>query len=163
MEPKRTLIGYIIEKGEKFKLIAPVFENRYSPFKDYFFNLKSEIEKKLTVNQNKGKSDRDVINYRTLYKYFNKFCNTGAWHNKTQIKSLSGFKDFFEFKVMETGLRVICYYDRDQSAIIIYSFSKGGKGGKELNKEMKDHINNLRRSYEDYKRRLKNGGFYEEL
>src|SRR5271157_343469 len=113
-EPKRKYGGYLIAEGDQFDIIAAINSNGNSPFMDYFTELKATMEKKLGQVSKKHKS---VLDYKTLDYYFNRFSKTGKWNNKKQINSL---KDgFWEFKNVDTGLRVPFYYDELNRSVIV--------------------------------------------
>lgn len=112
--------------GEQFDIIAAVTESGSCPFWDEFY---SQLNKRYndSLNRKLSLQKKDQINYRILNTYFIKFCKTGPWSNKQQLRFIEN--GFYEFKCIETNLRVIFYYDsRNRSVIVItHYFDKGGK------------------------------------
>ncbi len=113
-EPKRKYGGYIIQEGEQFDIIAAVNSNGNSPFMEFFIKLKESTEVKLRKGVKKDKSVKD---YKKLDYYFKKFSTSGNWNNKTQINKLED--GFWEFKNVDTGLRVPFYYDKTFRSVIV--------------------------------------------
>ncbi|GBF38475.1 type II toxin-antitoxin system RelE/ParE family toxin [Leptospira johnsonii] len=102
--------GWLIQKGKRFSIIAAIAENGDSPFFEYFSDLKKRLE------ELSGKS-AELMNFRRLDHYFRRFSESGPWFINTQIKKLGG--ELFEFKIIETGLRVFFFYDPDNQAVIV--------------------------------------------
>lgn len=102
-------------------------------------------------NLEKGKTKRDKVNknYTTLGTYFEKFCNHGPWSNEHQIKHLG--EGFYEFKKVDTGLRVPFYYDAINRNVIILTHYFEKKKQKTPQKELKK-MKVLKKQFEEYRK-----------
>ena len=149
-EPKRKYGGYLIAEGPQFDIIAAINNNGNSPFMDYYMGLKETVEKKLKQGSKKHKSVRD---YKTLNYYFGKFKNTGPWNNRTQINSLED--DFWEFKNVDSGLRVPFYYDESNRRVIILTHYFEKKYQKTRQSDIK-RMQQIRSEFQEYRRRIEN-------
>jgi phage-related protein len=155
MTPKHKYGGILIaeadkEKGEKFDIIAAVTENGKCPFWDEFFldlNQRYNSAKRKNIFLNK----KDDTNYKKLDYFFDKFSKTGPWSNEKQIRKIED--GFFEFKCIETSLRVIFYYDKHYRNVIVLThyFDKGGND-KTPPKE-KEKMHRIKDSFEIYRRK----------
>ena len=156
-DPKYKYGGRLVaeadrEKGERFDIIAAVTDNGQCPFVDEFYSgLCRRYSESLKNGKRPEKEDR--INYEKLGFYFEKFVASGMWNNSRQLRSIED--GFFEFKSIETGMRVIFYYDDENRSVIILThyFDKGGHD-KTPPKEKK-RMNDIRKGFE--KRRQKGG------
>jgi len=146
-EPKIKYGGYLIAEGTRFDIIAAINSNGNSPFMDYYKVLKETMEKKLRQGSKKHKSVHD---YKTLGYYFEKFKNNGPWNNKTQINSLED--DFWEFKNVDTGLRVPFYYDESNRSVIVLTHYFEKKYQKTRSSEIKK-MQQIRAEFQAYRRR----------
>lgn len=155
IEPKYKYDGILIleadkEKGDNFDIVAAVTESGSCPFWDEFY---LPLNQKYNESMSKGFSfnKKDKINYSVLSTYFDKFCRIGPWSNKHQLRPIEN--GFFEFKCIETSLRVIFYYDKINRGVIILThyFDKGGSD-KTPQKE-KDRMYRIKDSFD--KRREK--------
>lgn len=153
LEPRFKYDGILIIEadrrlGEKFDIIAARLESGNCPFWEYFCELHHKytesLRKKISFNKN------DEVNFRKLNQYFEKLCKTGPWHNEKQIRKIGD--GFFEFKVMETGLRVIFYYDELHEGVVILTHSFIKKKDKMPEKE-KEKMHAIKRSFEKMRKR----------
>ena len=154
-DPKYKYEGRLVaeadkEKGELFDIIAAVTENGQCPFVDEFYSglCQRYIE---SLRNEKGLEKEDRINYEKLMFYFEKFVATGKWNNIRQLRPIED--GFFEFKSIETGMRVIFYYDDQNRSVIILThyFDKGGHD-KTPPKEKK-RMNDIRKSFDTRRRK----------
>jgi phage-related protein len=153
-KPKYKYAGILIleadwDAGDKFDIIAAVTESCKCPFWDEFYmplnqRYNESLRKRFSLNK------KDEINYRVLGTYFKKFCTGGSWNNKRQLRSIEN--GFYEFKCIETNLRVIFYYDDINRGVIILThyFDKGGKD-KTPQKE-KERMYQIKESFEKIRR-----------
>ncbi|HOM10914.1 MAG TPA: type II toxin-antitoxin system RelE/ParE family toxin [Spirochaetota bacterium] len=153
LEPKYKYGGILIveadkKSGEKFDIIAAQLESGNCPFWDYFCGLKHKYEESLRKRISLKKDDQ--INFSKLHQYFDKFCRTGHWYNERQIKKIED--GFFEFKIMETGLRVIFYYDELNKGVIILTHTFLKKKDKMPQKE-RERMYFIKDSFEKMRRR----------
>ena len=130
-KPKYKYGGVLIleadrEAGDKFDIIAAVTESGSCPFWDEFYlplnkRYNESMGKRISLNR------KDGINFRVLKTYFEKFCTGGPWGNIHQLRFIEN--GFYEFKCLETNLRVIFYYDDINRGVIVLThyFDKGGK------------------------------------
>ncbi len=147
-EPIKKYGGYLIVEGESFSIICAVTKSGNSPFWEYFLELKSKYLDKLE----KGKiSKRDTVNldYTVLRQYFDKFCSTGPWRNKDQLRSLED--GFFEFKNVDTGLRIPFYYD-DMNRRVIVLTHYFQKGGQKTPLKEKDRMKDIKKQFEEFRK-----------
>jgi hypothetical protein len=107
--------GILIAEGDLYEIIAAMIGEDSCPFWDYYQDLKKKYEKILE----KGGSQNNKIckDYNTLARYFGKFVDHGHWPNETQLGNLDD--GFFEFKNVDTGLRVPFYYDKRNRKVVI--------------------------------------------
>lgn len=160
LQPKYKYSGVLIaeadrEKGEKFDIIAAVTDNGKCPFWDEFFL--DLIQKYANAQSKKGISDKlalnkkDKINYQRLDHYFERFVKNGPWNNRTQMRPIED--GFYEFKCIETDLRVLFYYDDLNSSVIILThyFDKGGSEKTPLRE--KERMHRIKESFEKFRRK----------
>lgn len=145
-EPKRKYEGYLIAEGDQFDIIAAVNSNGKSPFMDYFIELKTIVEDKLRKGKKKDKSVKD---YKKLDYYFRTFSASGPWNNKTQINSLED--GFWEFKNVDTGLRVPFYYDEIYRGVIVLTYYFEKKSQKTKPGEI-NRMKYIRKEFQEYRR-----------
>lgn len=145
LTPTRKYGGYLIASGDAFDIIAAVTENDDSPFWDYFQDVHDKAMEAIA----RGKKTKESFDYQTLQYYFNKFSGHGSWNNIVQLRSLGD--GFFEFKNVDTGLRVPFYYDdRNRRVIILTHYFEKQKGktpAEELDrmKKIKERFDRARR------------------
>jgi phage-related protein len=144
-EPIKKHGGYLIAAGEQFDIIAAINGNGKSPFWEYFATLNEEVIKRL---QKGSKSNKDVKDYKTLQFYFDKFSNKGRWNNKTQLNSLDD--GFWEFKNVDTGLRVPFYYDEQNRKVIVLTHYFEKKSQKTPAKEI-ERMKQIKKEFENYR------------
>jgi phage-related protein len=145
-EPIKKHGGYLIIAGEQFDIIAAISGNGKSPFFEYFNTLKEEVTKRLK----KGSTNhKDVMNFKTIQFYFEKFSKNGKWGNKTQLNSLDD--GFWEFKNVDTGLRVPFYYDENNRKVIILTHYFEKKSQKTPPKEI-ERMRQIKKEFEAYRR-----------
>ena len=130
-KPKYKYGGVLIleadrDAGDRFDIIAAVTETGSCPFWDEFFfplsqRYNESLRRRISLNR------KDEINHNILNDYFDKFCKNGSWNNIRQLRPIEN--GFFEFKCLETNLRVIFYYDDINRGVIVLThyFDKGGK------------------------------------
>lgn len=107
--------GFLIAEGEKFTIIAAVLDSGNCPFWEYFEKLNNDYNR--ILKKGGSKNNKTCKDYGTLSHYFDKFCDHGSWSNKDQLRSLGN--GFFEFKNIDTGLRVPFYYDESNQSVIV--------------------------------------------
>ena len=147
-EPIKKYGGYLIAEGESFSIICAITKSGNSPFWEYFLELKEKYLKKFE----KGKiNKRDSINldFTVLRHYFEKFCSTGPWSNKDQLRSLED--GFFEFKNIDTGLRIPFYYDDINRRVIVLTHYFEKDGQKTPPKE-KERMKDIKRQFEEFRK-----------
>lgn len=150
LHPKKKYGGILIteadkEAGEEFDIIAAITETGTCPFWDEFFSplmssYNESMKKSISFNK------KDQINYRVLKQYFERFCKTGPWNNKRQLRQIEN--GFFEFKCIETSLRVIFYYDEKNRKVIVIThyFDKGGND--KTPKKEKERMYDIKKGFE---------------
>ncbi len=157
LEPRYKYGGILIVEADeaacdKFDIIAAVTESGRCPFWDEFY-LDLNRRYNESMNRRISLNKKDQNNYRVLNYYFNKFSKNGRWDNIRQIRHIEN--GFFEFKYIETGLRVIFYYDEVHRHVIVIThyFDKGGKDKTPQNEKMK-----MYQIKESFEKRRKKGG-----
>ena len=154
-KPKYKYDGVLIleadrDAGDKFDIIAAVIESGSCPFwDDYYLPLNQRYNESLSKQNSFNR--KDDINYRVLGTYFDKFCTSGPWNNIRQLRPIEN--GFFEFKCLETNLRVLFYYDEINRGVIILThyFDKGGKD-KTPQKE-KERMYQIKESFDKRRRK----------
>jgi len=146
-EPKKKYGGYLIAEGEKFTIIAAINKNGNSPFYEYF----KELSIKYNKLADKGIKKRNKINieYTVLSDYFDKFSDSGPWSNTNQIKSLGD--GYYEFKHIQSGLRVPFYYDKiNQKAIVLTHYFNKDEQKTEF-KEL-ERMKNIKKEFDELRK-----------
>jgi phage-related protein len=147
-KPIKKYGGYLIAEGRKFDIIAAINQNENSPFMEFF----SDLDTKYQELAKKGKKKRNKINldYTTLDLYFEKFKDHGPWPNKRQINTLGD--GFFEFKNVNTGLRVPFYYDElNRNVIILTHYFNKTEQKTPLKELMK--MKEIKKQFDEYRKR----------
>ena len=152
--PIRRHGGILIAEGDQYEIIAAMVSEDSCPFWDYFHELKSKYEK--ILEKGGSHNNKTCKDYSTLNRYFEKFVDHGRWHNETQLGNLGD--GYFEFKNVDTGLRVPFYYDERNRKVVILTHYFEKKRQKTPSKEI-SQMKEIKTSFE--KVRSQGGSRYE--